>query len=153
MYQQGVIIPSVSLQHTQIIHPAIPVEVKVVDHIPAGVQQLLKLTYAVRLRKCRSHGIKVQIERVVVVVGSDGNCLYGSHFRRRSGNTCRVNGTLRSHVLRRWCHCPDSCPATRQEKEQRYDVQCTKELIHSIMCFYSVLATSISSKDSSMSPT
>ena len=63
--QVDVAIALYGLQHTQIVHVAVAVEIQVVDHIARRVEQLLELAYAGRLRKGSCHGLEVEIERQV----------------------------------------------------------------------------------------
>ena len=43
--EQGVVCTVVCLYHAQIIYPSVTVEVQIVNHIPRGVEQLLKLAH------------------------------------------------------------------------------------------------------------
>lgn len=63
--QIDVAIALYGLQHTQIVHVAVAVEIQVVDHIARGVEQLLELAYAGRLCKSGCYGLEVEIERQV----------------------------------------------------------------------------------------
>lgn len=82
--QVDVAIALYGLQYAQIIYVAVAVQVEVVDHVARRVEQLLKLTYAGRLRKGSCHGLEVEIERQV---GRDGVDLYRSGCSRTSGRS------------------------------------------------------------------
>ena len=63
-----VVIALGGLNHAQVVHPTVMVEVQVVNHITARVEQLLELTCRTGLRKSCSNGVEVQIETWVGVV-------------------------------------------------------------------------------------
>lgn len=113
-----VIRPSVCLYHAQIINPPVAIEVEVVNHVTAGVEQLLKLAHVLRLRKSGCHGIKVQIERHIRVVIRYSDGRHRSVLGSRCRNGRRINGLHRRHILSYRSHSADTGPATRQA--QRY---------------------------------
>ena len=51
-----------SFEHTQIVDVAVVVEIEVGDDVRVGVQDLLKLLNAVRLRKSGGNSLKVEVE-------------------------------------------------------------------------------------------
>ena len=117
--QHRVVIAAVGLDHTQVIDPSVAVQIQVIDHIPTGVENLLKLTYRTALSECCSHGIEVQIETRIAVVGGHGNRVHRGVFRCRSGHRGRINGLYRSHRLNRRSHREDTSPAASQHEGQR----------------------------------
>ena len=112
--EQGVIITAVGLYHAQIVNPSVTIEVEVVDHIPARIEQPFELLHATRLCKSRSDSVEIQIEREVVVVVGHRYRGHSCHFRTRSGHLRGVNRLRRSYRLNGRCYGEDTRPTTRQ---------------------------------------
>ena len=112
--KESMVHSAMRLNHTQVVNPSVAVEIKIVNHIPAGVEQLLKLCHVACFRKSRSYGIEVQIERQVGVKIRNrhrGDCLC---LGRRSGHSSRVHCLHRHYHLIRRSNSPYAGPATRQ---------------------------------------
>jgi hypothetical protein len=43
--EEGVVIATMRLDHAQVVNPTVAVQIEVIDHVPAGVEDLLELTY------------------------------------------------------------------------------------------------------------
>mgnify|MGYP007056169037 FL=1 len=118
--KQGMIIPAVGLDHTQVVDPSVAVQIQVVDHIPAGIQKFLKLLYRTALSESRSNGVQIQIETWIAVVVRYGNRTYCRMLGRRSRYGGRIDRLHRSYRLYCRSDRKNTCPAARQEKGQGY---------------------------------
>ena len=112
--KESVTVTLTYLYHAQIVHPSVAVEVEVINHVTAGVENALELLHAVGLRESRCHRLEIQIERPVVVERGDGDGCDGRHFRRRRNHLSGVHGFDRSHRLHCRCYSPDAGPTTCQ---------------------------------------
>ena len=86
--QVHVAITLLSLQHAQIVHVAVVVEIEVVDHVLGRVEQPFKLAYSTRLSEDSSYCLQVQIVRQI---GCQRGHLYG-RGSSRFGRSCH-NGS------------------------------------------------------------
>lgn len=118
--KQGMIIPAVGLDHTQVVDPAVAVQIQVVDHIPAGIQKFLKLLYRTALGESRSNGVQIQIERRIAVIIIHGHCRHCRMLGCRSRYGGRIDCLHRSYRLYCRSYRKDTCPASCQQKGQRY---------------------------------
>ena len=105
---------AMSLNHAQVINPSVAVEIKVVNHIPAGVEYLLELRYITRLCESCSNSIEVEIEREIGIEigyrhGGDRRVLRG--WRSHCG---RINRLRRRYRFYCRSYREDTCPATCQ---------------------------------------
>ena len=105
---------AMSLNHAQVINPSVAVEIKIVNHIPAGVEYLLELRYITRLGESRSDSIEVEIEREIGIEiryrhGGDRRVLWG----RRGYRGC-INRLGWGHRFYSRSYREDTCPATRE---------------------------------------
>ncbi len=112
--EESMIHTAMSLNHAQVINPSVAVEIKVVNHIPAGVEYLLELRYITRLGESRSDSIEVEIEREISIEiryrhGGDRRVLWG-----RRGYRGRINRLGWCHRFYRWCYRENTGPATRE---------------------------------------
>lgn len=97
--EESVVIAAMSLNDAQIIHPTVFIEVEVVDHIAARVEQLLKLLDRTALCEGGCHRIEVQIETRIGIVVRHYKCRHFRYFGRRGGHLGRINGLYRSYRL------------------------------------------------------
>lgn len=118
--EEGMVHASMGLNYAEVVNPSVTIEVEVVNHIPAGVEQLFELSYRTRLCESCSHRVEVEIEREVGIVTGDGDGSYRSMFRRRSCHLRRINGLHRHNDFRRRRYRPDTCPAACQT-DSRYN--------------------------------
>ena len=128
--KQGMIVPAVGLYHTQVVDPSVAVQIQVVDHIPAGIQKLLKLPYRTALGKSRSYGVQIQIERRIAVIIIHGHRRHCRMLGCRSRYGGRIDCPHRSYRLYCGSDRKNTCPAPCHNKGQRYQVQRTKDLSH-----------------------
>ena len=108
------------LNHAQVVNPSVAVEIEVIDHVPAGVKELLKLRHITRFRKSRSHGVEVQIERQVGIEIGDRHRRNRCMLRRRSSHGRGVHGLHRHYHLCRRRHGPYTGPATSHSEHNCY---------------------------------
>lgn len=97
--QQGMIRTTVSLNHAQVIDPTVVVEIEVVDHIPARVDDLLELLNRTTLGESRSHRIEVEIKTRIGVVVRYRERRDGRYLRRRCRHLGRIDGLYRRNRL------------------------------------------------------
>ena len=97
--EERVVITAMSLNNTQIVNPSVAVEVEVVDHVAARVEQLLKLLDRTALCEGGCHRIEVQIETRIGIVVRHYKCRHFRYFGRRGGHLGRINGLYRSYRL------------------------------------------------------
>lgn len=111
--KESMVHSAMRLNHTQVVNPSVAVEVEVIDHVPAGVEQLLKLRHVACLGKSRSYGIEVEIEREIGIETRNrhrGDCLC---LGCRSGHSSSVHCLHRHYHLIRRSNSPYAGPATR----------------------------------------
>lgn len=97
--EESVVIAAMGLNNAQIINPSVAVEVEVIDHVAARVEQLLKLFNRTALCEGSCHRIEVQIETRIGIVVRHYKCRHFRHFGRRGGHLGRINGLYRSYRL------------------------------------------------------
>ena len=117
--KQGMIIPAVGLDHTQVVDPSVAVQIQVVDHIPAGIQKFLKLLYRTALGESRCYGVQIQVERRIAVIIIHGHCRHGRMLGCRSRYGGRIDCLHRSYRLYCRSYRKNTCPASCQQKGQR----------------------------------
>lgn len=108
------IITAIGLYHAQIVYPSVTVEIEVINHIPARVQNLFKLANRTALRKSCSNRIQVEIERPVVVVIRHCDGSYRRVLRRRRSHRGRIDCFDGRYRLYRRSYRVDPRPATGQ---------------------------------------
>lgn len=115
--KEGVVIATMRLDHAQVVNPTVAVQIEVIDHVPAGVEDLLELTYRTAVCEGSSHGIEVEVEaRIGVVVRYDEGC-HRSYLRRRGRYLRRIDRLSRNNRFRGWHFGIDpSNPTTRHAK-------------------------------------
>ena len=114
--KQRMVAAAIGLDDTQVVDPTVTVQVEVVDHILARIEQLLELLNVARLGKSCSNGIEVEVERHISVVtrhGDRGDC---SGLGRRRGDLRRIDGLGRRYRLYRRSYRKDRRPATGEAK-------------------------------------
>lgn len=112
--EESMIHAAVGLQHAQVVDPSVAVEIEVVDHVPAGVKQLLELRYVPGLGERRSYGVEVEIEGQVGIETGDSHRSDRLGLRRRSGHSGCIDGLHRRYRLNSRRYREDRCPATGQ---------------------------------------
>ena len=91
--QKRMVIAPTGLNHAQVVNPPVVVEVEVVDHITARVQDSLKLLYRIALCERSRNGIQVEVETPIGVVTRRGE---RRHRRRTRAGRCNGRGVRRN---------------------------------------------------------
>ena len=112
--EESMVHTAMGLNHTQIVDPAVTIEVEVVDHIIARVQDTLELRYVTCLSKSRSYGVKVEVEREVGIEIGDRHRGNRRMLGRRSGDCRRIDGFYRHNDCIRRSDREDRGPTARQ---------------------------------------
>ena len=98
LYNKHVVVRVHHLHHTQIVYVSVVVEVKVRNHVARRVQYHLKLFHRLRLRKSRSHCLKVKMQTDVGRHSVHLHCRCRRMTRcshcRRCACRCRINHLL-----------------------------------------------------------
>lgn len=114
------IVSLVRLDHAKVVYPSVLIEIQVIDHVPARVDDLLELANRTALGKSRSHGVQIQIEARIGIIVRYRKRSHGRHFGRRSRHLSRIDGLDRYHYRRRRYFSRDTgYPATRQTDSRK----------------------------------
>lgn len=97
--EESVVITAMGLNNTQIVNPSVAVEVEVVNHVTARVEELLKLFDRTTICERCCYRIEIQVETRVGIVVRYGERSYSRNFGRRGGHLGRINGLYRSYRL------------------------------------------------------